>query len=248
MIVPMEISKIVLLESNLQPFHSVEKFAVDNQIIALFDVSKNNVEGNSIVFHEKYGIFTDARSTKQIMNELYEVNGWGFAMAKFLMNYFGITHHTPFINNCFAYMPMTGASRRNTDWIAIHFIELYQIETKKILFITKQGNKIWLEFPRGDFEKRIHDVCLLIQASIKVFEVFLKQGGCQLHYPPEQLFLIYSKCRCKAHNKLRLLEDLEMVCRLIIKFLLDNQGIESLGKEETEKFYLQNLERTKKLY
>lgn len=225
-----------------------ENFKVDYEIEALLDISSTSSPGNTIVVHSKLGIFKDSRTTKQIMNEMHSINGMGFAMAKFLVSFYGMTHHTPFIHENIAYMPMTGASRRNADWIAVHFLEFYEQIEKEAYFVTESGHKIQLDFPRGNLEKRLHDVYFLMKCSLRILEKTTQVGGCKLEYTRNQLFSVYDRCRCDLHSRICLLNRLPNFYWNLIEFILDNQGIEGLGRLETKKYYHQNLTRIKKLY
>ncbi|GEO59253.1 hypothetical protein [Companilactobacillus bobalius] len=225
-----------------------KNFKVDYKIEALLDISDITNLGNTIVVHAEQGIFIDSRTTRKIMNEMYLINGIGFAMAKFLADLYGMTHYTPFIHEDIAYMPMTGASRRNADWIAVHFLECYEQIEKKAYFVTESSHKIQLDFPRGDLEKRLHDIYFLMKCSLNVFEMMVNVGSCHLKYKCNKLFSTYDRCRCDLHSKICLLNSLPIFYWHLIEFILINQGIEGLGKLETKKYYHQNLTRIKKLY
>lgn len=225
-----------------------KNFKIDYKIEALLDISDMNFPEKTIVVHSELGVFKDLRTTKQIMNEMHLINGIGFAMTKFLVDFYGITHYTPFVYENIAYMPMTGASRRNADWIAVHFLDYYEQIGKKAHFDTKNGHQIQMDFPRGNLEKRLHDTYFLTQSSLKILGMVVTVGNCRLNYPCNRLFSMYDRCRCDLHSKICLLNSLLTFYWYLIEFVLLNQGIDDLGKIETKKFYHQNLKKIKKLY
>lgn len=166
----LEIMSNVVSKRNIDDLKILENFPIDYKIEALLDISDTFSSGNTIVVHSDLGPFIVKSTTKQIMNEMYTINGVGFAMTKFLVNFYGITHYTPFVYGKYAYMPMTGASRKNADWIAIDALECYEQIEKTAYFITKSEHKIQMDFPRGNLERRLHKICFLVKCSITILE------------------------------------------------------------------------------
>lgn len=244
----LEIMSNVISKRNIDDLKILENFPIDYKIEALLDISDTFSSGNTIVVHSDLGPFIVKSTTKQIMNEMYTINGVGFAMTKFLVNFYGITHYTPFVYGKYAYMPMTGASRKNADWIAIDALECYEQIEKTAYFITKSEHKIQMDFPRGNLERRLHKICFLVKCSITILEKIINVGGCCLEYTCNHLFATYDRCRCDLHSRISLLNNLPTLYFNIIEFILLNEGIDELGQSETKKFYHQNLVRIKKLY
>lgn len=244
----LEVMSKVISKGKTSLLKLCENFKVDYKIEALLDISDTAIPGNTIVVHAELDSFIDPRTTKQIMNEMYLINGIGFAMTKFLVDFYGITHYTPFVYGDVAYMPMTGASRNNADWIAVHFLECYEQVEKKAYFVTKSGHKIQLGFPRGNLERRLHNVYFLMKCSLGILGMMINIGSCHLEYECNKLFSMYDRCRCDLHSRICLLNSLPMFYWNLIEFMLMNQGIEGLGQNETKKYYHQNLTRIKKLY
>lgn len=247
----LEVYKNYLLKDGFESLYILEDFKVDYKIIALLDVSKEKLsEGKTIVIHAELGAFIDTRTTKQIVNEFYNVNGIGFLVSKVLTKMFGITHYTPFVYGAVAYMPMTGATRNNADWIGLHFVEDHHQENNRAYFETRQGFKLWLDFPHGDLDNRIHDVALLCQGSRKIFELLVQSGNCQLIIPVHMgVLMMYGNCPCKNH--LKLVIEITQIRKEIIRFrdlLLLQLTNDVIARNEMIKYHCQNLSRIKKLY
>ncbi|KRO00330.1 hypothetical protein IV57_GL001433 [Companilactobacillus kimchiensis] len=227
-----------------------EPFEVDNQIIALLDISQDkDSRGNSLVVHERLGVFFDSRTTKELVNEFYKINGTGFATGKILSGIFKL-RHTPFVFAYVSYMPMTGGSRKNVDWIGLQFIDRYSQKEKFAHFVTVHGFEIKLSFPRGDLEKRIHDVCMLSEKSVLFFEKLLTGGLAELK--PSNITGVlrrFEKCECLRHKKIvRKVLNINSACDKILKYLLTHMGVEEPEAETLISFYRQNINKCKKLY
>jgi len=247
----LEISKDTILKYALGQ-NNVEKLSkIDHQIIAMFDISGfNSPLGKSIIIHEQLGVVSDLRTTRQLVNEFYKTIGVGFAMSKITSAFFQLSHHMPLVHAYVSYMPMTGASRRNTDWIALHLIERYFQKDKFAHFITHQGMKLKLHFPHGDLENRIHDVCLLSEKSVAILRTIVKVGLADLKSPPVTgVVERFKKCNCPLHQKmLANMFDINHTLKILINFVLSHLGIEDSNPSELIKFYQQNLSRVRKLY
>lgn len=97
-----------LLNKGINQLFSKNDFTVDNEIVALLDIRNmpRMINGNTIVIHDKYGIFFVERTTKQLMNEFYKFNKIGFLLSKALMNYFELKQNIPMVFGYCSYMPM----------------------------------------------------------------------------------------------------------------------------------------------
>lgn len=245
----LEISKEYLLNVKHEPLQKRESFDVDFEIIALFDVSESRNDGNTLVMHALFGVFVDRRTTKQIINEFYKINGVGFALSKVMADFFSIRHYLPFVFLYVAYMPLRGGSRKNTDWIGIHKIVRYRQNKGYAYFITKNGLTIKMNFAKGNLENRLHDVCVLIEKNLEFMERILLAGLAEIKAPKETgLVLKFRNCDCHTHLKVKTDNDPEQITVLFMTFLIDHLGIESEYPEEEKIYYRQNLQRIKKLY
>lgn len=226
----------------------LKNFEPNNQIIALFDISNLDIPGNSFVISISNGIYTDTRTTKQLMNQMYRSDGVGFEISKFLYSKYKLKQHLPYVNGRVAYMPMAGGSRRNTDWIGLHFIEDFEILDKKIHFITTLNNKITLDFPRGKLEKRLHDIDIVRRTHLKILELKSKSWAAYLIYEKDQLMKIFDNCTCAKHQRLKEIGSLRSLNDSHVDFLFSNIGIEGPVKEATKQHYKYNYQRIKKLF
>lgn len=247
-----EVSKEYLLDHGLYLLYRNEDFEVDNEIIALLDVSEFGLPfGRTLVIHRFKGVFFDTRTTKQLMNEFYKINGIGFAFSKALAGLFNFSHYLPFIHLYFAFMPINGGSRRNTDWIALHFIDRLEVtEDKFIHFSTIFGQSFKVKLLRGNIEKRIHDVALLNRASFILMESFVGIGFCELKMSADvSLLKKFDNCRCSKHIVMReKSENFQEILAMIRKFIMINMVLDVIGRDALIKHYVQNLSKLKKLY
>lgn len=245
----LEISKEYLLNVERGSLKKRESFEVDFEIIALFDVSGKMSEGNTLVMHALLGVFVDRRTTKQIVNEFYKLNGVGFALSKVMAGFFDMKHYVPFIFLYVAYMPLSGGSRKNTDWIGIHKIVRYYQIGGCAYFVTKDGLTIKMDLSKGNLDHRLHDVCVLIEKNLEFVEKALLVGLAGIKVPEETgLVLKFKNCDCHAHLKVKVDNDPQQITILLIAFIIDHMGIESECPEEEKMYYRQNLMRIKKLY
>jgi len=247
----LEIYKEYLLKDGYSQLYHNEKDFIDNDIIAFIDISNDwTVPFNTIVCHKRYGVFLVRMTTRELANALDKINGFGFAIAKALTEFFGIKHYRSFVYGYIAYMPMTGATRNNTSWIGVHHVRGFQQKDKEAYFITIQGYKLKLDFPHGDLNDRIHEVCALSEKSVRVLSDLVGAGSCRLLIPEEAGVLRkYEDCKCKMHSEL--VREANNLRRLFLgskNFILRHMGIDKLGREELIKYYSQCLERIKKLY
>lgn len=246
-----EISKEHLLKQKyIELLYINEPFVVDTQIIALFDVSEYHLKyGNTLIVHAKYGVFFDVRTTKQLMNEFYLINGVGFASSRAIADFFDMTHYMPFISAYISYMPMTGGSRKNVDWVALHWIKKYSQIQKSAAFITVQGFKIRFGFPRGDLNNRIHDVCVMNEKSIGMFQTIVHTGLAELQPPAITGVVVQHKnCGCELHKLLhQKLHDVNHTFSMIRNFVFTHLDIESINPELVIQYYYHNLARLSKL-
>ncbi len=224
---------------------------MDNRVVALFDVSHFNVPNiKSLILHLDFGVIIEERSTKQLMNELYKSNGLGFTVTKVLAGLLGVKSCIPFVHAYQAYMPISGGSRKNTDWISPNLLSESQVSDGVLHLVSIEGRKVSLEFVKGDLKKRLHDVALLSKASFLFLEMLANWGNCGLQ-PPSDLGLLeeFENCQCVDHEQMELkVKNLREMIVAFKKVILFNLGIEQFQRLELIKLYSQNLSRLKKLY
>lgn len=246
-----EICKELLLNQSISLLYRFESFEVDSKIIAILDISNYGISsGNSLIIHEEFGVFFDIRTTKELINEFYKLNGIGFAMSKAIYDLFNFRHYMPFVFAYVSYMPMTGGSRNSSDWVGLHYIETYYQDNKSAYFTTVHGYKIKLNFPHGNLENRIHDVCMISEKSVSLCKVLL-QGGMMDLNPPSSTGMVrkHENCKCNKHQSLiqNTLKVDETTDR-IIDYILIHLEIENLEAKELMKLYRYNLNKLKRLH
>jgi hypothetical protein len=120
-----------------------EDFVVDNGIVALLDIQNFKISyGKSLVVHHTKGVFFSERTTKQIMNEFHKTNRVGFMISRDLSNYLKFKGYLPLVHGNVCYMPMTGGSKKNADWIGLHFVTGFSQKDKTAIFESIQGLKL----------------------------------------------------------------------------------------------------------
>lgn len=229
-----------------------DDYEVDSKIMGLFDISYLNCPyGNSIILHAEKGYFFHWRTTKEVMNEMYHINGVGFTLSKVLANFFNFRHYLPFAYGQVAFMPMKGGSRRCTDWVGLHYVHNFFQTKGRAHFTTCHKFKFEMDFPKGDLEKRVHDVTCLCHATLILMEWAVKGGNCELKLNPEMGKLIrsYRKCPCNFHANLTAdMKNLRHMVVVVRNAILKKLGINPLERIGLTKFYRQNLAKFKKLY
>lgn len=247
----LRVCKNFLLKVRLHSIYINENYEVDNGIVIMSDVSAYKLPyAKTIIFHSSLGVFFDMRTSRQIINEFYKINQVGFAFVNTLVGLLNITHYKPFVYFYLAYMPIKGGSRGNTDWIALHYIERGEVIDGVLYLTTRQGWQVTMEFPKGDFDRRVHDVALLSKAMFTFVTAMVNNGLCDLK-PPAQMGLLqqFDDCQCDKHLKmLKQMKDINSTANWILNYMLENLGIEVLGRIEQIKYFRQNLVRLKKLY
>ncbi|KRK41903.1 hypothetical protein IV63_GL001130 [Companilactobacillus crustorum] len=247
----LEISKEYLLNDGYHSLYRNEDFEMDDSVIAMFDVSKYRIKDvQTIILHELHGVIIEARTTKQLMNEIYRINGLGFFMSKSLAKIFRVTRYIPFTHAYLVYMPVNGNSRQNTDWIAPHLVKRAEVIDKILHVVTVGGDYFQVDFTKGNFEKRMHDVSLLNESSFLLMEALIKIGNCNVTKPQELgLFRTYEKCECDKHLEMRTKsQDINFMVLAMTEHLLLNLGIEMIEKIELVKYYSHHLARLKRIY
>jgi len=245
-----KISKDFLLTRGFHLISKREIVAIDGNVIAILDISSYGKIGfNSIIIHVELGVFLTKKTSRQLINGVHETNGWGFTLAKFLASYLGIKSFIPLVNAYFTLMPMRGAAKGNTDWIAPRFIRSARLEDKKLNLVTIYGNELQVDFPKGDFEQRMHDVALLNEASFLFAKRLLNFDVCEIKPPTDKgYFESFERCNCENHQKMRaMLQNLSNMIDEFEKYLLHRLEIEEIQKNEILKLYFQNLSRIKRL-
>jgi hypothetical protein len=168
-----KVTKEVILEK-LDTLYIKEDFEIDNEIIALLDITSSNLDiGKSVVIHKHLGCFLVDRTTKELINSYRSVNGFGFTLVKYLANAKGLKSYLPLVHGKVVYMPMHGATRNMTDWIGLHFVDYCRQENKKARFeFAEIDLKIELDFSHGDLDQRIHNAKYLSDYLVNALQVY----------------------------------------------------------------------------
>lgn len=246
-----EISKKYILSTGYYSMYRKDDFMVSNKIVALLNISEFDVPlGKSIIIDSEHGAIFDVRSTKRLIRIFEEFNPVGFALSKAFADLFDIKHYLPLINGYLAYMPIEGGSRRNTDWIALSLIKGFHQEGKVVHLETIQGYQFQIDFPKGNFENRVHEVALLCKATFIFYHSFVQVGLCDLQPPAEMgLLARYENCHCPRHLELDIkLKNLDDLLLKLQQLWLLNLGINLIERDEMIKYYRQNLARFKRNY
>ncbi|WP_125591170.1 hypothetical protein [Companilactobacillus jidongensis] len=241
-----------LLNQGINLLFSKEDFTVDNEIIALLDVSDipRMINGKTIVIHEKFGIFFVKRTTKQLMNEFHKFNRVGFLLSKALMKYFDMKRNIPMVFGFCSYMPMSGGSRNCTDWIALHWLKKVEQHGTSANFETDNGLTIRMNFPNGNLHDRVHDVYFLSEQQVITLGSILAKGNMKM-IPPRYVGLLndYNDCRCLFHKDI--LVTWSGICNRVDSFenfLLDAITKGEIEADVTKEIYHQKIYRIMKLY
>lgn len=241
-----------LLNEGIDLMYKKEDFTVDNDIIALINIvnKSKEVQGNTIVIHNKYGIFFVDKTTKQLMNEFHKYNSVGFLVSKFLANFFHLRQNIPMIMGYASYMPMSGGSRNCADWIGVHWVKSCSQKSKLAIFELEVGGVVQLVFPRGNLSDRVHNVCFLTEAHIVALEQFSKlANGQYIANGKTGLLDTYRKCECRVHGRVPVKwKDVNYKIDLLGQYLLEIITHGEIGSYETITVYKQKIARGKKLY
>lgn len=246
------ITSSYLLNKGINLLFSKDDFEVDNEIIALLDVSKmpRMITGNTIVIHEEFGIFFVKRTTKQLMNEFVKFNKVGFLLSKSLMKYFNLKRNIPMVFGYCSYMPMSGGSRNCTDWIALHWLNDARQYGTHAKFKTDTGLVIQMDFPNGNLHDRVHDVCFLSEHQIETLNSIVSKGNmCMV--PPKYVGLLrkYDDCRCLFHKEIPVKwADVSSRFDSFERYLLNEITKGEIESNVTQEIYHQKIYRLKKLY
>lgn len=231
---------------------SKEDFTVDNGIIALLDISKmpKMINGNTIIIHNELGIFFVSRTTKQLMNEFHKYNGFGFMLSKALTSYFEWKQNIPMVFGYSCYMPMSGGSRKCTDWIALHWINVVNQYDGVAEFVTDKGLVIQMEFPRGNVRRRVHDVCYLSSHQVSVIDMIVSRANLKM-VPPKFIGMLgqYRICYCLFHNELPLSWDIASDrLKGFKQYIISELTKGEILPDALNEMYQQKIYRLKKLY
>ena len=240
-----------LLHEGMSLMYKKNDFTVDNDIIALLNISDNSeeVQGNAIVIHSKYGIFFVDKTTKQLMNEFHTFNHTGFMVSKFLAKFFHLKQNIPMILGYASYMPMSGGSRKCTDWIGVHWLQTCRQNKKVAEFETEEHIKIHLVFPRGNLNDRVHNVCFLSETHIVALKEFSKRSN-GLYISSGQIGLLdkYQHCRCLLHGRVPATwRDVNYKMDSLSEHLLEVITRGEIESCETISLYRQKISREKRL-
>lgn len=247
----LEVSKEYLLTTGYYLLWRNEDFEMDNQVIALFDVSMFDLPDiKTLVLHLEYGVIIESRTTKQLINELHKSNGFVCIFSKVLAGLFSIKRYVPFVHAYQTYMPINGGTRQNTDWISPNLIACVWTSAGMLHILDINGNMASLKSVKGNLDQRLHDVALLSRANFMFLECIVNWGHCQLQ-PPSELGLLksFENCNCEEHLEIEsVVKDLDKMVFILKKAILSNLGIDKIQRIELFKFYGQNLSRFKKYY
>lgn len=245
----LEIHKDYLLANQSQLYFQ-EPLKMDHRVIALLDISYKPIGlGNSLIVHAEYGVTLAVQTTKQLINEIHKWNGVGFMVTRATANLFKLKHLSAVFGYT-AYIPMTGGSRKNTDWIAAHHVESYSQADGQAYFKTIQGHKIRMSFPHGNLKKRIHDVCMMSEIMVNIARKFMAVARLKV-LPMGNVGVLrdFEDCNCSFHRTVvRKIVKIELVYDQMINYLLNHIGVEEPGADELIIFYSQNLNRLKRNY
>ncbi|WCG35944.1 hypothetical protein [Companilactobacillus farciminis] len=245
-----EITKENILKYEFELLKGPTNFEIDYKCDALLNVSDDKrFSGNTLVIHEKYGAFLVEETTKELVNKFYKRNAVGFALSKVLANFFSLKHYVPFVFMYVVYMPISGGTRKNTDWIGLHLMNSCRQNKKEAYFITTQGFIIKVTFPKGDLDRRVHDACVLCEKCVAFFLPLIIDGGIDVKGCSfTGLVVKFGNCHCPLHNKVKCDNDPQIIGLMFINFIIDHLGIESVNPEEEKKHYRRFLSRLKKHY
>lgn len=245
------IFKEYLLTDGYYRLYGEENLQVDNKLVFIMDVSEHNIPlGKTFAYHLELEIIIDPRTTKQLSNAFCDINQIGFALTRVLAGLFNFRSYLPYIQGYVAYMPLTGATRNNANWIALHLIKEAKQIGGKVELTTINGRKFQIDFPKGEFNQRVHDVALITQGSFLFMKAFVSTGMCELQ-PPEEMGLLekYENCNCPDHQEMRIkVTDLRYMFLNIKAVFLMKLGIDIIGRDDMIKYYGQNLSRFKRNY
>ncbi|MBL3531775.1 hypothetical protein JMJ99_10385 [Companilactobacillus zhachilii] len=245
------ISKEFLLTLGYYKLYRADNLQVDNKLVFIMNVAEYDIPlGSTIVYHLELGAIIDPRTTKQLSNAFCEINQVGYALTKVLADLFNINCYLPFVQGYVVYMPLTGATRKNANWIALHLIKEAKQDGQKVKLKTINGAEFEMDFPKGEFNQRVHDAALLTQGTFLFMKTFISSGMCELQ-PPEEMGLLakYEDCNCSNHQEMRLkVTDLRYMFINIKAVFLMKLGVDIIGRDEMIKYYSQNLSRFKRNY
>jgi len=245
------IDKTWLLDQGIKLLYIDDDFVVDKNIVALLDIKKDkSIHGNSIVVHNTKGVFFVERTTKQLMNEFHLTNRVGFMVSRTLTSFFNLKSFLPMIHGNVSYMPMTGGSRNNADWIGLHFVEGFQQTDQVARFKSTQGFEIEMNFPRGNLSDLMHDVSVMTQYFVSSAEIYLSSMNLAVKTMNEDCILTaFSSCICSKHEKIpRKYRDVELGVDYLVDSAFQKMCRGELGYKEMIITYKQVFSKNKRIY
>lgn len=245
------INKEWLLNQGIRLLYINDNFIVDNDIVALFDIKDHGVTyGNSIVVHKNKGVFFVERTTKQLMNEFHQTNRVGFMVSRVLSNYFKFKHYLPMVHGNVGYMPMTGGSRSNADWIGLHFVVGFSQTNQIANFESIQGYNIEMDFPKGNLSTRVHDVSVMAEYFVSSAKIYMKSMNLQISVLNDECILTaFSTCICSKHLKIpQKYQEVEHGVDQLVDSVFLKMCRGELGYLESVIIYKQKISKIKRNY
>ncbi|MFD1418354.1 hypothetical protein [Companilactobacillus keshanensis] len=245
------IDKKWLLSQGIKLLYINDDFVADRNIVALLDIKDLNiVHGKSLVVHNTKGVFIVERTTKQIMNEFHQTNRVGFMISRVLSNYFNFKHYLPMVHGNVSYMPMTGGSRNNADWIGLHFIEDFRQIGKVARFKSTQGFEIEMDFPKGNLSSRLHDVSVMAEYFVSSTMIYMESMNLKVVPMNNNSILnAFSTCLCPRHDKMpHNYRDIGKGVNYLTDSILLKMCRGELGYRETKIIYTQRINKIKRNY
>lgn len=245
------INKEQLLYQDMKLLYINENFVVDNEIVALLDIQDFKIShGKSLVVHQTKGVFFSERTTKQIMNEFHKTNRVGFMVSRSLANYLKFKQYLPLVHGNVCYMPMSGGSKKSTDWIGLHFVTGFSQRGKTAIFESIQGFKIEMKFPRGNLSDRIHDVSVMTEYFISSTQIYMKSMNLNVTRINKKCILAeFSTCLCSRHGKVpKKYRDIEKGVNHLADSIFLKMCRGELGYMDSVIIYKQKINKLKRNY
>lgn len=245
------ISKEWLLNQGLKLLYIDDNFIVDNDIVALFDIKDQGlVYGNSLVVHDTRGVFIVERTTKQLMNEFHQSNRVGFMVSRILSSYFKFKHFLPLVHGNVGYMPLTGGSRSNADWIGLHYVAGFSQADQIAKFESTQGFNMEFDFPKGNLSTRVHDVSVMAEYFVSSARIYLRSMNLKVTVANSgSILTAFSTCICPSHQKIpRKYQEVEQGVDHLVDSVFLKMCRGELGYRETVIIYKQKISKTKRNY
>jgi len=156
----------------------------------------------------------------------------------------------PMVFGSVSYMPMSGGSRNNTDWIGIHRILDCQQVGMRARFKLEYNSVVEMDFPRGNLNDRVHDVCVISEAQVKAIRVWMLRANLEVRVCSNVTQFLNDRkvCGCMFHDAPPK-EWSEIHIRLdqLRNFLLEVMTRNEIESKQTRIVYVQKTMRLKLL-